>query len=39
MTPRAIYTQQCETDARAYADEATADYYARIDAYLKENRA
>lgn len=37
--PTGYYTQQCETDARAYADEATADYYARIHAYLKENRA
>lgn len=37
--PMGYYTQQCETDARAYADEATADYYARIHAYLKENRA
>lgn len=31
------YSQQCETDARAYAKNAVEDYYSRIDAYLEES--
>lgn len=30
------YNQKCEIDARAYAEEAVADYYQRIDEYLTD---
>lgn len=29
------YSQQCEEDAREYAEDAVNDYYSRIDEYLK----
>ena len=28
------YSQRCEMDARAYAEDAVVDYYSRIDEYL-----
>ena len=29
------YSQQCEKDARKYAEDAVADYYSRINEYLE----
>ena len=30
----AYYSQQCEQDARWYAENSVEDYYSRIEAYL-----
>lgn len=31
------YSQQCEKDARTYAEDAVEDYYSRIDEYLNDD--
>lgn len=31
------YSQQCEKDARTYAEDAVEDYYSRINEYLEED--
>lgn len=35
----AYYSQQCESDARAYAELSAEDYYAKIDTYLQDQSA
>lgn len=35
LDPCAYYFQQCEQDARKYAESAVEDYYARIEDYLE----